>query len=143
MRRRELLKRSAFLTALLGATTSSSESTAQPLPDETLFREDPDAYWLRIRQEQFLLPDWRVFLNVGGLGVAPKPVLNSIAHHLNLAATLVGDELLYWGGPPHDDIRQELASFFGCGLQELALTHDQLEGLEYSRHRCGVAEDDR
>jgi isopenicillin-N epimerase len=94
-----------------------------------LFRQDPDTYWLRVRREQFLLPDWRVFLNSGGLGVAPKPVLHSIDHHLNLAATLVGDDLLYWGGPPHDDIRRELAEFFGCNLQELALTHNTTEGM--------------
>jgi len=129
MRRRELLKKSAYAATLLGLPISPQSSSLQSLPNETLFRQDPDTYWLRIRQEQFLLPDWRVFLNAGGLGVAPKPVLHSIAHHLNLAATLVGDDLLYWGGPAHDDIRQELAEFFGCSLQELALTHNTTEGM--------------
>jgi isopenicillin-N epimerase len=129
MRRRELLKKGAYAATLVGLPISSSQSSAQPLPNETLFRQAPDTYWLRIRQEQFLLPDWRVFLNTGGLGVAPRPVLDSIAHHLNLAATLVGDDLLYWGGPAHDDIRLELATFFGCRLQELALTHNTTEGM--------------
>lgn len=130
MRRRELLKKSAYAATLLGLPLSiQSESLLKPLPNEALFRQDPETYWLRIRQEQFLLPDWRVFLNAGGLGVAPKAVLHSIAHHLNLAATLVGDDLLYWGGPSHDDIRRELAEFFGCSLQELALTHNTTEGM--------------
>lgn len=129
MRRRELLKKGAYAATLVGLPISSSQFSPQPLPNETLFSQDPDTYWLRIRQEQFLLPDWRIFLNTGGLGVAPKPVLDFIAHHLNLAATLVGDDLLYWGGPAHDNIRQELATFFGCRLQELALTHNTTEGM--------------
>jgi len=129
MQRRELLKKSACAATLLGLPLSNESTAQQPFPSETLFRQDPDAYWMKIRQDQFLLPDWRVFLNSGGLGVAPKPVLHAIDHHLNLAATLVGDDLLYWGGPAHEDIRQELAAFFGCRLQELALTHNTTEGM--------------
>jgi len=129
MRRRELLKKSTYAATLLGLPLSSQSVPLPPLPNETLYRQDPDTYWLRIRQEQFLLPDWRVFLNAGGLGVAPNRVLQSIANHLNLAATLVGDDLLYWGGSAHYDIRQELAEFFGCSLQELALTHNTTEGM--------------
>ncbi len=98
MRRRELLK-GADAATLVALPISSRPLSVQPLPNEALFRQAPDTYWLRIRQEQFLLPDWRVFVNTGGLGVAPRPVLDSIAHHLNLAATLVGDDLLYWAGP--------------------------------------------
>jgi isopenicillin-N epimerase len=129
MRRRELLKQSAYAATFLGLPLCGQSAPAHALPPRTLLRQDPDAYWLRVRQEQFLLPDWRVFLNTGGLGVAPKPVLQAIAHHLNLAATLVGDDLLYWGGFPHDDLRQELAEFFGCRPQELALTHNTTEGM--------------
>jgi isopenicillin-N epimerase len=129
MRRRELLKQGAYAATLLGLPPIGLSESIPPLPSKNLLKRDPDAYWLKIRQAQFLLPEWRVFLNTGGLGVAPKPVLQTTAHHLNLAATLVGDELLYWGGTAHDDLRQELAGFFGCRPQELALTHNTTDGM--------------
>jgi len=143
MLRRDLLKKSACAATLVRLLPfASSQVSAKSLRNEALFRDHPDAFWLRIRKEQFLLPDWRVFLNTGGLGVAPKPVLDSIAHHLDLAATLVSDDLLYWGGPAHDDIRQELATFFGCRLQELALTHNTTEGMNIVANGLDLKEGD-
>ena len=39
--------------------------------------KDDDAYWTRVREEQFLLAPWRAYLNNGSLGVAPRPVCSS------------------------------------------------------------------
>src|SRR5580700_5128453 len=47
-------------------------AAAPPLPADTLFKQDQEAYWKRIRDEQFYLPNWRAFLNNGSLGVAPR-----------------------------------------------------------------------
>ena len=129
MQRREWLRQSTYAGLALGLSPSSKCIDPPSLPERVLLQQDPDAYWLRIRNEQFVLPDWRVFLNSGGLGIAPKSVLKTIADHLELAATLVRDDLLYWGGALHDDIRQKLAQFFGCRKEELALTHNTTEGM--------------
>ena len=47
MRRRELLKKGAYAATLVALPISSSPSSVQPLPNEALFRQAPDTYWLR------------------------------------------------------------------------------------------------
>ena len=80
MRRRDVLKHGAVAAGLLGLPAVAARGRAETprLPEAGLLDRDPDAYWLRVRKEQFLLPDWRVFLNTGGLGVAPRRVLDTI-----------------------------------------------------------------
>ncbi len=83
------------LPALPGAAAAPSA-----LPPADLLRRDPEAFWTRIRNEQFLLPDWRAFLNNGSLGVAPRPVLAAIADYLDRGAGLNLTEYPRWGYEP-------------------------------------------
>ena len=71
MNRRNVLTRTASTAALLGLMQPKEVRAAASLPDAALFSSSPEAYWKRIRTEQFLLPDWRVYLNNGSLGVPP------------------------------------------------------------------------
>jgi len=122
----------AAAAALFGLPEPSKGAAALPqLPDEKLFERDRNAYWARVRKEQFLLPEWRAFLNTGSLGVAARPVLAAIADYLNRAASLDFEDmqLPYWGGIPLDEMRTEMAEFFGCKKDELALTHNTTEGM--------------
>ncbi len=101
-----------------------------PLPDKSLFEKDPEAYWTRIREEQFYLPKWRSFLNNGSLGIAPRPVLSVVGEYLQNSAAL---ELDYpyprWGYETLDEYREELSQFLGCKKDELALMHNATEAL--------------
>jgi len=72
MTRREMFKNSAVAAALFGLPAQKFAKAATPLPDGSLFDRDPEAYWTKIRDEQFLLPQWRVFLQNGSLGVASR-----------------------------------------------------------------------
>ena len=105
-------------------------AAAPPLPAETLFKQDQEAYWKRIRDDQFYLPNWRAFLNNGSLGVAPRPVLAVVGDYLERSAAL---ELDYpyprWGYETLDEYREELAGFLGCKKDELALMHNATEAL--------------
>ena len=105
-------------------------AAAPPLPAETLFKQDQEAYWKRIRDEQVYLPNWRAFLNNGSLGVAPRPVLAVVGDYLERSAAL---ELDYpyprWGYETLDEYREELAGFLGCKKDELALMHNATEAL--------------
>ena len=122
MNRRQAL-RSA--TALLGVASAGAASVeAPPLPDAALLKRDPEAYWKRIRDEQFLLPGWRAFMNNGSLGVAPKPVVAAVTDFLAKAAALYSDEYPRWGYETLDEYRQEMAEFTGCSKDELALVHN-------------------
>lgn len=129
MNRRQLLRNATYAAALFGLPPSEIGAETPSLPDDGLFRRDPEAFWKRIRDEQFLLPGWRAFLNNGSLGIAPKPVVQAVADYLNRSAGLLMDEYPRWGYETLDGPRQELADFFGCKKDELALTHNATEAM--------------
>lgn len=99
------------------------------LPKDALLTRDPEAYWNRIREEQFLLPRWRAFLNNGSLGVAPRPVVQAVTRTVTQDAGLLNDEYPRWGYETLDQHRAELAEFLGCARDELALTHNATEAM--------------
>src|SRR3954449_7428714 len=94
MNRREALTRTISVAALFGFAQPQDARGATPMPESALFGTDPEAYWKRIRKEQFLLPDWRVYLNNGSLGVAPKPVVDVVCESLTRGAGLLTCENL-------------------------------------------------
>jgi isopenicillin-N epimerase len=104
-------------------------AAAVALPPSNLLRSDPDQYWKRIRSEQFLLPDWRAYLNNGSLGVPPKPVLAAVQESLTQGASLVDDQYPRWGYETLDQLRTEIAAYVGCSKDELALTHNATEAM--------------
>ncbi|MEJ7604755.1 MAG: aminotransferase class V-fold PLP-dependent enzyme [Bryobacteraceae bacterium] len=94
-----------------------------------LHDQDVELYWKRIRSEQFLLPEWRVFLNNGSLGVAPRPVLAASAAYETAGAARTSDEYPRWGYETLDPHRTEMARFLGCNKDELAFTHNCTESM--------------
>ena len=99
------------------------------LPAAALAAENPEAYWKRIRDEQFHLPEWRAFLNNGSLGIAPKPVVAAVKTYLERSAALEMEEYPRWGYERMDSHRGALAEFIGCPAGELALTHNATEAI--------------
>lgn len=114
---------------MFGVPATDRAKAAASLPDDGLFKKDPEGYWKRMRTEQFYLPDWRVFLNNGSLGVAPRPVLKAVEEYLERGAGYVGEEYPRWGYETMDEHRQELSDFFGCKKDELALMHNATAAL--------------
>jgi len=129
MRRREVLGSLSGAGALFGLPAASAQGKAPPLPDAALAERDPERYWARVRDEQFLLPGWRAFLNTGSLGVAPRPVLEAVEAYLRHGASRVADEYPRWGYETLEAHRKELAAFLGCKTEELALTHNATEAM--------------
>lgn len=127
MRRRHFLQ-SGSIATLFGLPAAPA-GKAPALPPEQLFERDPEAWWKRVREEQFLLPAWRAFLNNGTLGVAPLPVVEAVSEYLRRAASLAEDGYPRWGYETLEEHRKELASFFGCKAEELALTHNATEAM--------------
>lgn len=133
--RREILQGMAGAAALYGLSVNAvSAAEKTPLPSRTLLDDDASAFWSQLRAEQFVMPDERAFLNTGSLGVAPRPVLQAVAEHLNQAAALdfqalQSERYPRWGYETLDEERQEIAAFLGCSKDELALTHNATEAM--------------
>lgn len=128
MDRRQALKSAAYAASLFGLPMQKARA-ASSLPDGKLFASNPEGYWSRIRKEQFLLPEWRAFLNNGSLGICAKPVLDAVFDYMNRSAALNLEEYPRWGYETLDPHRQELADFFGCKKDELALMHNATEAM--------------
>jgi selenocysteine lyase/cysteine desulfurase len=124
MNRRKVLQAAALL-----GVPSAIASSDKALPSQKLLSSDADAYWTRVRREQFLLADWRAYLNNGSLGVAPRVALQAMNGYAEHGATLATDEYPRWGYETMDKQRERFAAFAGCKKQELALTHSATEAM--------------
>ena len=123
------LDRRNAVAAMLGLPALAASLEVPSLPDAKLVKTDPEKYWKRIRDEQFLLPDWRVFLNNGSLGIAPKPVVRAMVDYQEKASALQMDGYPRWGYETLDEEREKLAAQFGCKKDELALMHNATEAI--------------
>jgi selenocysteine lyase/cysteine desulfurase len=122
--------RNAGAAGFLGLAAAAANASPS-LPEPALHDRDPEKYWARIRSDQFSLPDWRIFLNNGSLGVAPRPVVAAVTAYLEHAATLASDEYPRWGYETLDSHRTEMAEFAGCSKDELAFTHNATEAMSF------------
>lgn len=134
LNRRQAMKRFAGAAALFGVAAETVTAEAATLPATSLRETDADAYWDRLRSEQFVMPGKRAFLNTGSLGVAARPVLDAVSGYLEQAAALDIGELQVeryprWGYETLDAERSELAAFVGCSKDELAITHNATESM--------------
>lgn len=129
--RRSVLAGAATLFGLPALSARSLSAPLPALPETALAGRDPEKYWKRIRDEQFLLPDARVFLNNGSLGIAPKPVVHAVADYLmqSAALTIPDGEYPRWGYETLDAHRTEVAAYLGCEKDDLAFTHNATEAL--------------
>ena len=135
MNRREAIRNLTYSTALFGLPASVFSAAATTLPSTSLLDGDPERYWNRLREEQFLMPGYRVFLNTGSVGVAAKPVVQTVCDYLEQSAALhmeaLHQEDAYprWGYETLDSHRSELAQYVGCTKDELAITHNATEAM--------------
>jgi len=124
-----MLQNSAYAAALFGLPAPSRAATAPQLPSDALFAKDSEAYWAKVRDEQFLLPGWRTFLQNGSLGIAPRPVVWAVEDYLNRSAALAMDEYPRWGYETLDEERAAMSAYLGCKKDELAFLHNATEAL--------------
>lgn len=103
---------------------SSALAALPPAPSA-----NDDAAWLKIRKEQFALPEWRAYLNTGSVGAAPNRVVKASNDYLTQGASYSTDQYPRWGYEAMDSHRIALAKFLGTSKEELALTHNATESM--------------
>lgn len=119
--------RRSFLAQAPAAAMLAVETV--PLPSAADFSKNEEAYWTKIRRDQFVLPEWRAYLNTGSVGSAPKPVLKATSEYMEKGASYAGNEYPRWGYEAMLPVREAIASFVGATAAEIALTHNATESM--------------
>ncbi len=127
--RRSALKRLTLAGLAAGVGWNEVLGKESALPSRDLLTSRAERFWTRLRAEQFLLGESRVFLNNGSLGVTPRPVLRAVTDSLTRGAEYAADEVTRWGYETLDTERTDMARFLGCGREQLAFTHNCTESM--------------
>ena len=121
--RRSFLKRAgsgaAALSALPLVASRPAPSARAPWPPHSGL--DEDDFWRQVRA-QYPLTTERTYLNCGGLGPAPFPVLD-VAHRTTLELQAISEH----GHHLIDAAREPIATFFGVEASEIAFTRNATE----------------
>ena len=132
--RRDAIRNFTGAAALFGLPANKISAEPRQLPPDSVFSADSDEYWNHLRNEQFLMPNVRAFLNNGSLGVTPRSVLNAVVTYMEKAAELDIGKLQVeryprWGYETLDAERSAISEFIGCRKDELAITHNATEAM--------------
>jgi selenocysteine lyase/cysteine desulfurase len=97
------------------------------IPTREFHKNDDDTGWQNIRS-QFALPADYAYLNTGGLGATPTPVLESVTHamHKSEIYPRPGHDLERW-----KTMKEACAQFLGIndGWKSVAFTNSATEGI--------------
>lgn len=126
----KFLAGSAVSLAALDTATASVYQSITALNQKYVGDESPDGlYWEGIRS-QFLFEDGLVMMNNGTVGPMPKPVFNTLVRYFKIQATNPYD--VYNFLPSfQEQTKQKLAAFIHAAPEEVALTHNTTEGMNF------------
>jgi selenocysteine lyase/cysteine desulfurase len=100
-------------------------ATAPGAPPGTPPGTEEERYWEFVRA-QFPLETTRAYLNTGGLGASPYPVIDAVTGKIGelekICETGHADSVL-------DEIRKDAGALLGCDGAELAFTRNTTEGI--------------
>jgi selenocysteine lyase/cysteine desulfurase len=126
MKRKEFFKWSA---AFVGSLAMAQELKAIDFKHlaESAAAEGDEAFWKLVRDQFILDPGWS-YLNFGGLGSCPLPVINSLLEWTQSeerAPSAGHDEQIWWS------VKEKLARILGksCRKEDLGLISGATEGI--------------
>jgi selenocysteine lyase/cysteine desulfurase len=127
MKRKEFLAWNAALLGGLALPLKARPAASVAEVAEAAATGDDDALWAVLRDQFLLDPDW-TFLNFGGLGACPLPVLNSLIewNQVEERAPSAGHDEKLW-----NEAKAKLAGLLGkdCRKEDLALIGGATEGV--------------
>jgi selenocysteine lyase/cysteine desulfurase len=121
---------SAVSLSLLNEATAAVYQSITSLNQKYIEDESPDGvYWEGIRKH-FLFQDGLIMMNNGTVGPMPKPVFNTLMKYFRLQVTNPFD--VYNFIPTlKETVRQKLARFINASADEIVLTHNTTEGINF------------
>ncbi len=123
--------KSLFGSAIIGLPLLKFRKTPSPLLAGKIFNGsvNDEAYWLMVRR-QFDLTDDYIYMNNGTQGPSPRVVLDKMERVLPEIASNPGN--YYHLYDEANDNRKIIADFIGCTPEELAITHNTTEGMNFA-----------
>jgi selenocysteine lyase/cysteine desulfurase len=120
--RRIFLQRTVQAGLGLAAVPLAGCSPARGLPAVRPDGSLPDDYWDRVR-DLYPMQRTRAYLNTGGLGPAPYPVLDAVER-----STMAQQTIVEHGHRSLGETREKVAPFFGASPDEIAFVRNATEG---------------
>ena len=132
--RREFVKYlvagSALSVGALGELNAGIYQSIKSLNQQLIENEAPDgAYWDAVGKH-FLFEDDLIMMNNGTVGPMPRPVFNSVVRAFRLQVSNPFDVYNYLPRM-REDVRRRVAEFVGASPDEIALTANTTEGINF------------
>ena len=125
-----MISRRAFVAA--GAAGLSWPQAIEVFAHELEHAQDP---WPRIRRE-FLIPDDRIYLNIGTLGPQPRAVVDAVIEHTRRVAMSLPP------GVNWDVLKNEAAQLLNCDPAGLVFPRNTTEGMNFIANGLELASGD-
>jgi len=133
MNRRNFMRRltgNLALTAAVAETAGVRARASMLRLEQAAGAAASDAeFWAKVRSE-FLIDRHVAYMNNGTLGPTPRPVLYTLVERYQKIATDTGPENTL-EGQLAEDVRKKAAAFIGADLDEVALTRNTTEGMNF------------
>jgi isopenicillin-N epimerase len=143
--RREFVKYfvagSALSLSALGKLNASIYQSISSLNQKYIEDESPDGVYWEALKKQFLFEDGIIMMNNGTVGPMPKPVFNTLISCFKVQCTNPFD--VYNFIPRKiETVRRKLAEFIGASPDEIVITRNTTEGMNFVANGLDMREGD-
>lgn len=103
--------------------------------------ESPDGIYWEALSKHFLFQDGLIMMNNGTVGPMPQPVFNTLMKTFKIQATNPFDFYNYFP-QKKEDIRAKLARFINASPEEVVMTRNTTEGMNFTANGLDLKEGD-
>ncbi len=136
-----LLAGSTLSVAALNKLNAAVYQSITSLNQKYIKDESPDGIYWDALQKHFLFQDGIVMMNNGTIGPMPKPVFNTLIKIFKLQVTNPYDCYNFIPGKK-EEVRTKLAKFIGASPEEVVITRNTTEGINFVVNGLDLKEGD-
>ncbi len=133
--RREFLRHSTLAAAALAWPRNIEELRARVAQQIISPDGDDEAFWIKLRKE-FLIPDDRIYLNIGMLGPQPRVVFDAAVEHMRRVA------MTYPPGVDWEELEHALGDLINADCDGLVFPRNTTEGMNFVANGLELNEGD-